>query len=91
MPTYEYRCLKCGKIFVVVQGIKDARLETHEECGGKVERLISGGGILMTERKGGRAESGEGFDDFGGAKDEFGGGDFGGEDDLGDSFGDEEF
>lgn len=89
MPTYEYRCVKCGEIFVVVQGIREPRLETHEECGGKVERLISGGRILMTERKGGRTESETGLNDFG-EEGDFGGEDFEGGEDIGDSFDDEE-
>lgn len=41
MPLYEYRCAQCGKVFEIIQKFSDAPLETHEECGGKVERLIS--------------------------------------------------
>lgn len=41
MPLYEYRCEQCGKVFEVIQKFSDAPLETHQECGGKVERLIS--------------------------------------------------
>lgn len=41
MPLYEYRCAQCGKVFEVIQKFSDAPLETHQDCGGKVERLIS--------------------------------------------------
>ena len=41
MPLYEYRCETCGKVFEVIQKFSDAPLETHPECGGKVERLLS--------------------------------------------------
>jgi putative FmdB family regulatory protein len=41
MPLYEYRCQRCDKTFEVRQKFSDAPLETHEGCGGAVERLIS--------------------------------------------------
>ena len=41
MPLYDYRCHKCGETFEVRQSFSDAPLETHEGCGGTVERLIS--------------------------------------------------
>jgi putative FmdB family regulatory protein len=41
MPLYEYRCARCGKVFEVMQKFADAPVETHEGCGGAVERLIS--------------------------------------------------
>jgi putative FmdB family regulatory protein len=41
MPLYEYKCDKCGKVIEVRQKFSDAPLETHENCGGHVERLIS--------------------------------------------------
>ena len=41
MPLYEYKCDKCGNVFEVRQKFSDAPLETHESCGGHVERLIS--------------------------------------------------
>ena len=42
MPTYVYKCPKCGK-FEVVQNMNDKRLETCPTCNEKVKRLISGG------------------------------------------------
>ncbi len=41
MPNYEYRCEKCGTKFEVLQKFSDQPLTTHENCGGKVERLVS--------------------------------------------------
>ncbi|MFN3322598.1 MAG: FmdB family zinc ribbon protein [Bryobacteraceae bacterium] len=41
MPLYEYKCLKCGDLFEVIQRFSDDPLSVHEECGGAVERLVS--------------------------------------------------
>ena len=41
MPIYEYKCNSCGKKFEKIEKFSDAPLETHEECGGPVERLLS--------------------------------------------------
>ena len=41
MPLYEYRCESCGKTFEVIQKFSDAPLEVHDECGGRVVRLVS--------------------------------------------------
>lgn len=41
MPIYEYLCHSCGARFDRMQKFSDAPLETHEDCGGRVERLIS--------------------------------------------------
>ena len=41
MPLYEYKCYGCGKTFEVIQKFSDAPLETHPECGGNLERLLS--------------------------------------------------
>ena len=47
MPTYEYQCQKCGKQFEYVQKISDAPKKKCEACGGKLERLISGGAFIL--------------------------------------------
>src|ERR1700722_20336451 len=41
MPIYEYKCNSCGKKFEKIEKFSDTPLETHEDCGGPVERLIS--------------------------------------------------
>jgi len=41
MPIYEYKCNLCGKRFEKIEKFSDAPLETHEGCGGPVERLLS--------------------------------------------------
>lgn len=43
MPTYEYKCLKCGKHFDEFQPMTSAPLKKCKYCSGRVERLISGG------------------------------------------------
>ena|SRR5579863_6350129 len=65
MPIYEYRCSTCGKTFEKLQKFSDPPVEVHEECGGKVEKLIStsalqfkGSGFYITDYKGGKTDSG---------------------------------
>lgn len=41
MPTYEYECNKCRRVFEVRQRISEPALTTHEGCGGEVHRLLS--------------------------------------------------
>jgi putative FmdB family regulatory protein len=41
MPIYEYLCETCGKKFEVLQKFSDEPLQIHEDCGGKLEKLIS--------------------------------------------------
>src|SRR4051812_45130156 len=41
MPIYEYKCDSCGKRFEKIEKFSDPPLETHEGCGGHVERLLS--------------------------------------------------
>ncbi len=48
MPTYEYECAKCKKIFEVFQSINDKPLKKCQNCGGKLKRLIGcGTGIIF--------------------------------------------
>ena len=56
MPTYEYECSKCPRVFEVRQRISEEPLETCEVCGGPVRRLLSpstfilkGGGWYVTD------------------------------------------
>lgn len=41
MPTYEYQCEKCQRLFEVRQRITESPLTTCEVCGGHVKRLLS--------------------------------------------------
>ncbi|MCY4544416.1 MAG: zinc ribbon domain-containing protein [Gemmatimonadetes bacterium] len=43
MPTYQYRCNECDYEFSEFQSITADPLSTCPECGGAVQRLISGG------------------------------------------------
>jgi putative FmdB family regulatory protein len=56
VPTYEYECGKCRRVFEIRQRISDPPLETCEVCGGAVRRLLSpapfilkGGGWYVTD------------------------------------------
>lgn len=40
MPTYEYRCLKCKRVFEIFHKITSSIRECPH-CGGKLERLIT--------------------------------------------------
>ncbi|MBN1127642.1 MAG: hypothetical protein JXA71_01555 [Chitinispirillaceae bacterium] len=51
MPTYDYKCSKCGRQFEVVHGMMDVTQRTCPECGSPAEKLISkGGGVLFKGR-----------------------------------------
>ena len=48
MPTYDYRCRKCGHRFELFHSIKDDKPKRCPKCKGRADRLISGGaGILF--------------------------------------------
>lgn len=51
MPTYEYRCAKCGD-FEAFHGMKDPSLAACPTCRGPVTRLISKGGGLIFKGSG---------------------------------------
>lgn len=52
MPTYEYGCTECGHRFEVFQKITDRPKRKCPECGGRAERLISGGAGLVFKGSG---------------------------------------
>lgn len=52
MPTYEYRCARCQRRFERFQKITDPPRARCPECGGKAERVISGGGGLLFKGSG---------------------------------------
>src|SRR5579871_3899559 len=47
MPTYEYKCAKCGEHFDIYQSFSDAPLTKHKGCGGKVAKVLSPAGIVL--------------------------------------------
>jgi putative FmdB family regulatory protein len=56
VPTYEYQCGKCQRVFEVRQRISEPALTKCEACGGEVRRLLSatpfilkGGGWYVTD------------------------------------------
>jgi putative FmdB family regulatory protein len=47
MPTYEYRCAKCGQHLEVHQSFSEKPLTKHAECGGKLAKVLSPAGIVL--------------------------------------------
>ena len=47
MPTYEYRCAKCGQDLEVHQSFSDKPLTKHADCGGKLAKVLSPAGIVL--------------------------------------------
>ncbi len=48
MPTYEYECGKCGKVFERFQSMTAKPVKKCPKCGGAVKRLIGkGAGIIF--------------------------------------------
>jgi len=48
MPTYEYRCTKCGYDFEEFQSITASPITFCPKCEGRTERVITGGaGFLL--------------------------------------------
>ena len=47
MPTYEYRCTKCGEHLEVVQSFKDAPLTECPACAGELRKVYSPVGIVL--------------------------------------------
>ncbi len=47
MPTYEYQCEKCQRVFEVRQRITAPALTTCEICGGHVKRLLSSAPFIL--------------------------------------------
>ena len=68
MPTYGYRCTKCGHQFEVFQRMSDEPVQVCPDCGGKVTKMLypagvvfKGSGYYSTDYKGsGSSASGNG-------------------------------
>ncbi|UCD18161.1 MAG: zinc ribbon domain-containing protein [Candidatus Zixiibacteriota bacterium] len=52
MPTYQYKCTKCGFGFEEFQAMTDLPLEKCPRCGGRPERIISGGAGFLFKGSG---------------------------------------
>jgi len=52
MPTYPYECTSCGHAFEVFQQITAKPLRKCLECGGKLKRIIAGGGAIIFKGSG---------------------------------------
>ena len=47
MPTYDYRCAKCGEDLEVYQTFAEAPLTKHKGCGGTLSKVLSPAGIVL--------------------------------------------
>ena len=52
MPTYEYKCKKCGNIFEKFQSITEDPIKKCKNCDGEVYRLISKNGNFILKGRG---------------------------------------
>jgi len=52
MPTYEYKCKKCGNTFEKFQSITADPIEKCKSCDGEVYRLISKNGNFILKGNG---------------------------------------
>jgi putative FmdB family regulatory protein len=68
VPTYDYRCTKCGYTFAIEQSIHDRPLTRCKKCRGKLEKLLprtlnlifKGSGFYVTDYKKSGDASGKG-------------------------------
>jgi putative FmdB family regulatory protein len=59
LPTYDYKCTKCGHEFSVEQSIRDKPLTRCKKCRGKLEKMLprsinlifKGSGFYVTDYK----------------------------------------
>jgi putative FmdB family regulatory protein len=47
MPTYDYRCAKCGEDIEVYQTFSEEPLKRHAGCGGRLTKVLSAVGIVL--------------------------------------------
>ena len=50
MPTYEYECRKCRRVFEIRQRISEPALTVCDVCGGEVRRLLSPAPFILKGR-----------------------------------------
>lgn len=76
MPTYDYRCTKCGYTFAIEQSIHDKPLARCKKCRGKLEKLLprtlnlifKGSGFYVTDYKKSGAAPSDGREGRGASK-----------------------
>ena len=47
MPTYVYRCAKCGEQIEAFQSFADAPLTKHPDCGGRLTKVLSAAAVVL--------------------------------------------
>jgi len=47
VPTYEYQCDSCRRVFEIRQRISEPPLTTCDTCGGRVRRLLSAAPFIL--------------------------------------------
>ena len=52
MPTYDYKCKKCGNIFEKFQSITEDPIKKCKSCDGEIYRLISKNGNFILKGSG---------------------------------------
>jgi putative FmdB family regulatory protein len=52
VPTYQYHCTDCGHDFEEFQAITDKPLDRCPRCGGKPQRVITGGAGFLFKGSG---------------------------------------
>lgn len=55
MPAYEYQCQSCASRFERRQKMSDPEVDSCPQCGGRVQRLISGGAGVISKGAAGPA------------------------------------
>jgi putative FmdB family regulatory protein len=75
VPTYEYECQRCRRVWEVRQRISEPALTTCDQCGGPIQRLLSpapfilkGGGWYVTDYPSESRKKGMSSADGGGEK-----------------------
>ncbi len=52
MPTYEYECEQCKRVFEYFQSVHEEPMTVCEVCGGKLRKLLSPGAGLIFKGSG---------------------------------------
>jgi len=92
MPTYDYRCAKCGEELEVFQTFAEKPLVKHAGCGGKLAKVLSPAGIVLkgsgfykTDNRSSSKRSGAGESENGSSKSNENGSSSGSSESSGDS------